>query len=159
MSLKYQYALPPSAVRALIGSKVVHAARPEAAMPLFRLSPFQDDRLYGAAEDGGVWLLKKTVFTLTMPLWYFRGALTAAPGGTVIEGRFRLSPERLAIHLGTHLAVLLAITLIAAGDTPASGLLMLDGALVLVFAVYDLVCCLIQLGSIRYVKRFLEKLA
>lgn len=159
MSLRFEYPLPPDAVRRRIRAGAVEAKRPEAVMPgLLRPWLFQDDKLFGAAEGSSVWLLKKTVCVLHLPLWYFSGTLTAEPGGSAIEGRFRLSPTFLAQQICLHVIVVLLITGSAALEFRTAEVLIMVPILVFAFLLLDGLSFLLQLSSIRYVKRFLKQL-
>lgn len=128
-------------------------------MPYFTLRPFLDDRLFGAAEGNGVWLLKKPMFVRNLPLWYFSGTLAAERGGSVIEGRFRLS----SVSLMRHICLLLVVMLLMEGCVivqthSVTAFLITAAALTAMFLILDALNWLLQLGSIRYVKRFLEHL-
>lgn len=161
MNLRFENDLTPEEVKSRIRNSAVEAKRPEDVMPgLFSFVWIgQDDRLFGAVEENRVWLLKKTVINLRLPLWYFSGTIAWEHGGTVIEGRFRLSPLFLARHICLRLVAILLIAGFAAMEFGSlNAFLIMAAVLFSLFLIVDGIGWLLLLGSVRYVKRFLKEL-
>ena len=160
-SLRFEYDLTLEEIKNRIRSSAVEAKRPEAAMPgLFSFVWIgQDDRLFGSVEENRVWLLKKPVIDLRLPLWYFSGTIAWERGRSVIEGRFRLSPTFLMRHICLRLVVILLVAGFAAAEFGSikPSLLMAE-VLLSLFLLADGIGWLLLHGSVRYVKRFLKEL-
>ena len=161
MSLRFEYDLTPEEIKRRIRAAAIEAKRPEAVMPgLFSFVWIgQDDRLFGAVEENRVWLLKKPVINLRLPLWYFSGTIAWESGRSVIEGRFRLSPMCLMQHICLRLVVILLIAGFAAAESGSlHTFLIMAAVLISLFLIVDGIGWLLLLGSVRYVKRFLKEL-
>jgi len=157
----FEYDLAPEEVKSRIRAAAEEAKRPEAVMPgLFSFVWIgQDDRLFGSVEENRVWLLKKPVIDLRLPLWYFSGTIAWERGRTVIEGRFRLSPTFLMRHICLRLVVILLIAGFAAAEFGSTNtFLIMAAVLISLFLLVDGIGWLLLLGSVRYVKRFLTQL-